>query len=84
MLDLFMVQASSFAGSIDSLVWLVTFIVGIWFSYALFMRGDTYEEKVARLLPPGFKPQRVRVTLQGSGNTVDQVFAWDARKVPGE
>ena len=32
------------------------FIVGIWFSYALFMRGDTYEEKVARLLPPGFKP----------------------------
>src|ERR1700681_4499872 len=32
------------------------FIVGIWFSYRLFMRGDTYEEKVARLLPPGFKP----------------------------
>ena len=34
----------------------VVFIVGIWFSYRLFMRGDTYHEKVARLLPPGFKP----------------------------
>ena len=32
------------------------FIVGIWFSYKLFMRGDTYEEKVARLLPKDFKP----------------------------
>src|SRR5258706_12245512 len=32
------------------------FIVGIWFSYRLFMRGDTAEEKVAALLPPGFKP----------------------------
>ncbi len=31
MLDLFMLQGSSFAGSIDSLVWLVTFIVGTWF-----------------------------------------------------
>ena len=32
------------------------FIIGIWFSYRLFMRGDTAQEKVARLLPPGFKP----------------------------
>ena len=32
------------------------FIVGIWFSYRLFMRGDTYEEKVASLLPKDFKP----------------------------
>jgi cbb3-type cytochrome oxidase subunit 3 len=32
------------------------FIVGIWFAYRLFMRGDTYEEKVARLLPKDFKP----------------------------
>jgi len=32
------------------------FIVGIWFSYKLFMRGDTYEEKVASLLPKDFKP----------------------------
>lgn len=36
------------------------------------------------MLPPGFTPQRVRVTLQGNGNTVDQTFAWDARKLPGE
>ena len=36
------------------------------------------------MLPPGFTPQRVRVTLQGSGNTVDQVFAWDVRKAAGE
>jgi hypothetical protein len=32
------------------------FIVGIWFSYRLFMRGDTYDEKVAALLPKDFKP----------------------------
>lgn len=35
----------------------VVFIVAIWFSYRLFMRGDTAEEKVARLLPAGFKPE---------------------------
>jgi len=34
----------------------VVFIVGIWFSYRLFMRGNTYEERVASLLPPGFQP----------------------------
>jgi hypothetical protein len=34
----------------------VVFIIAIWFSYRLFMRGDTYAEKVARLLPPDFKP----------------------------
>jgi hypothetical protein len=34
----------------------VGFTVGIWFSYRLFMRGDTPEEKVAALLPPDFKP----------------------------
>lgn len=32
------------------------FIVGIWLSYRLFMRGDTAAEKVASLLPPGFRP----------------------------
>ena len=32
------------------------FIVAIWLSYRLFMRGDTYEEKVASLVPAGFKP----------------------------
>lgn len=31
MLDLFMIQASSFAGRIDQLVWMVTYIVGFWF-----------------------------------------------------
>ncbi len=36
------------------------------------------------MLPPGFTPQRVHVTLQGNGNTVDQTFAWDVRKLPGE
>ncbi len=32
------------------------FIFGIWFSYRLFMRGDTYEARVASLVPVGFKP----------------------------
>jgi hypothetical protein len=31
------------------------FVVGIWFSYRLFMRGDTNAERVASRLPPGFK-----------------------------
>jgi hypothetical protein len=34
----------------------VGMVVAIWFSYRLFMRGDTHQERVARLLPPGFKP----------------------------
>jgi len=29
---------------------------GIWLSFRLFMRGDTANERVAALLPPGFKP----------------------------
>jgi hypothetical protein len=29
------------------------------------------------MLPPGFKPQRVRVSLSGNGAAVDQTFAWD-------
>ena len=36
------------------------------------------------MLPPGFTPQRVRVTLQGNAGTVEQTFTWDARKAPGE
>lgn len=32
------------------------FTIGIWFSYRLFMRGNTDREKVAALLPPDFKP----------------------------
>ena len=35
------------------------------------------------MLPPGFKPQRVRVTLNGNGSAVDQAFAWDAGKAQG-
>lgn len=31
-------------------------VVVIWLSYRLFMRGDTPKERVATLLPPGFKP----------------------------
>src|SRR5678816_3077237 len=33
-MDLFMQRASSFAGDIDRLVWLVTFLVGFWFLLA--------------------------------------------------
>ena len=33
-MDLFMERASSFAGDIDRLVWLVTFLVGFWFLLA--------------------------------------------------
>ncbi|HEX3097041.1 MAG TPA: hypothetical protein VHQ02_04945 [Usitatibacter sp.] len=35
----------------------VVFIAGLWFSYRLFMRGDTYAEKLASLLPKGFRPE---------------------------
>lgn len=34
----------------------VAFVVGIWLSFRLFMRGDTAAERVAALLPAGFKP----------------------------
>jgi len=34
----------------------VALAFGIWLSFRLFMRGDTAKEKVAALLPPGFKP----------------------------
>jgi hypothetical protein len=43
-------------GTIIGIVIFVGLTIGIWFSYRLFMRGDTPEEKVAALLPPGFKP----------------------------
>ena len=36
------------------------------------------------MLPPGFTPQRVRVSLSGSSGAVDQTFAWDSRKSQGE
>jgi cell division protein FtsL len=36
------------------------------------------------MLPPGFTPQRVRVSLVGNGNTVDQTFTWDSKKSQGD
>jgi hypothetical protein len=35
------------------------------------------------ILPPGFTPQRVRVTLNGAGPQVEQSFPWSAPKPPG-
>src|SRR6185295_12708363 len=29
---------------------------GIWFSYRLFMKGDTAKDRIAKLLPQAFKP----------------------------
>ncbi len=43
-------------GTLFAVVVFVGFAWGIWFSYRLFMRGSTDEEKVAALLPAGFKP----------------------------
>ncbi len=43
-------------GTIIGIIIFVGFTIGIWFSYRLFMRGNTPEEKVAALLPPDFKP----------------------------
>jgi hypothetical protein len=36
------------------------------------------------MLPPGFTPQRVRVSLNANGNAVEQTFAWDGKKSQGE
>lgn len=36
------------------------------------------------MLPAGFTPQRVRVSLVGNGQSVDQTFAWNATKSQGE
>ena len=35
------------------------------------------------MLPPGFTPQRVRVSLTGAGPAVDQSFPWTASRPPG-
>ena len=40
------------------LIFVVT-VVGIWFSYRLFMRGNTPEERVAAMLPPDFRPGQI-------------------------
>ena len=42
-------------GTIIGILIFAGFAIGIWFSYRLFMRGDTAEEKVAALLPRDFK-----------------------------
>ena len=34
------------------------------------------------MLPPGFVPQRVRVTLQGNAGRIEKSFTWDSRKAP--
>ena len=44
----------------DTLMISIIFVgvtIGIVFSYRLFMRGDTNAERVAKHLPPGFKPE---------------------------
>ncbi|SRR5260221_12741878 len=43
-------------GTLIGILIFVGFTIGIWFSYRLFMRGNTPEEKVAALLPGDFKP----------------------------
>jgi len=43
----------------DTLLILVVFsgiTIGVWLSYRFFMHGSTDAEKVAKLLPAGFKP----------------------------
>lgn len=34
------------------------------------------------MLPPGFTPQRVRVTLDGNAGRIEKAFTWEARKAP--
>ena len=34
------------------------------------------------MLPAGFTPQRVRVSLVANGNAVEQTFPWEAGKTP--
>lgn len=67
------------------------FIAGIWLSYRLFMRGNTYEEKVAALLPAGFRPDvshRMGDTYVGYEKGADRlvVVDWPHAKAlaPGE
>jgi hypothetical protein len=45
------------------------------FSFRYFQQLDD-----SVMLPPGFTPQRVRVSLDVNGKAVDQTFAWDASK----
>ena len=43
-------------GAVIGILIFAGFTIGIWFSYRLFMRGNTDQEKVAGLLPSDFKP----------------------------
>jgi hypothetical protein len=43
-------------GNVMAVLLFVGFTFAIWFSYRLFVRGDTAKEKVAALLPSDFKP----------------------------
>jgi hypothetical protein len=45
------------------------------FSFRYFQQLDD-----SVMLPPGFTPQRVRVSLSGSGSAVDQSFPWTTSK----
>ena len=67
------------------------FIFGIWLSYRLFMRGNTYAEKVAALLPANFRPDlshRLGDTYVGYDKAGDTlvVIDWPHAKAlaPGE
>jgi hypothetical protein len=43
-------------GDVIGVLIFLAFAFTIWFSYRLFMRGNTDQEKVAALLPSDFKP----------------------------
>ena len=67
----------------DTLLILVVFsgiTIGVWLSYKFFMRGSTDAEKVAKLLPPGFKPDwefRFGDTYVGFEGTNDRLALVD-------
>ena len=48
------------------------------FSFRYFQQLDD-----SVMLPPGFTPQHVRVSLAGQGAAVDQTFNWDTRQAQG-
>ena len=67
----------------DTLLILVVFsgiTIGIWLSYKFFMHVSTDAEKVAKLLPPGFKPDwefRFGDTYVGFEGTNDRLALVD-------
>jgi hypothetical protein len=69
-----------------SVLIFAVFTVGIWFSYRLFMRGDTAHEKVASLLPADFHPDfshRLGDTYVGYEKAKDRLVLvdWPRAKV---